>query len=36
MVDITESKEEILKRRIATLEAKVAALTQTPPSNRHC
>lgn len=35
MVDITENREaaQALKRRIATLETEVAALTQTPPSN---
>ena len=38
MVDITENREadEALKRRIATLEREVAALTQTPPSNGGC
>ncbi len=38
MVDTTENREaeEALKRRIATLEAEVAALTQTPPSNGRC
>jgi hypothetical protein len=35
MVEITENREA-LKRRIATLETEVAALTQTPPSNGRC
>ena len=38
MVDLTENREaeEALKRRIATLETEVAALTQTPPSKGRC